>query len=123
MKCLDWGQGEWGSVVKEQSLSIKNSPTPKICPKEEKRGSFSQGFPEPSEEETEDGASKPGKNVSLSSLSIPAWPLVCLHILIANAQAIHSYLEVTVALHIFFLRTSICQEQRRDHISCNSLLV
>lgn len=81
------------------------------------------GFPKPSEVETEDGASKLGKNSSQSSLSISAWSLLCLHIPKANMQAIRSYLEVTVALNVFFLRRPICQEQKIEHISCNSLLV
>ena len=90
------------SVGNQPNWSIKNSLTPIKKLKGEKHGSLSQGFPEPSEMESDNEASKPGKNYSLSSLSIRAWPLLCLHILRANAQAIHSYLEVTVALHIFF---------------------
>lgn len=62
------------------------------------------GFPKPSEVETEDGASKLGKNSSQSSLSISAWSLLCLHIPKANMQAIRSYLEVTVALNVFFFK-------------------
>lgn len=113
------------SLGKQPNLSIKSSLTPtEQLKEEEKRGSLSQGFPEPSEVETEDGASKLGKNSSQSSLSIPAWPLLCLHVPRAKVQATHSYLEVAVALHIFFfLRRPICQEQKIEHISCHSLLV
>lgn len=39
----------------------------------------------------------------LCSLSIPAWLLLSLQNPRANVQASHSYLEVIMALHIFFV--------------------
>lgn len=100
MRCLEWGKGF--SVGKQPNLSIKSSFTPQNSSKREKNVEACLGFPKPSEVEMEDGASKPGKNSSQSSLSISAWSPLCLHIPRANMQAIRSYLEVAVALNIFF---------------------
>ena len=41
--------------------------------------------------------------ISLCSLSIPAWLLLCPQNPRADVQVSHSYLEVTMALHIFFV--------------------
>lgn len=71
--------------------------------KKEKTQSFPYGLPELSEEEAEGRAPAVRGNSSLFSIS--AWLLLSLQNPRANVQASHSYWEVIMALHIFFIVT------------------
>lgn len=60
-------------------------------------------IPEPSEKEPE-GGSQQTRETFFSVISpYSSWALECLHIPRAKAQAVHSYSEVTIALHLLLV--------------------
>lgn len=101
-----------GRLVGKQHY--ENKRLPRMLQRERKNKS-SYRCPEPSEEEAERRGPAVRGRFSLPSLSIPAW---LLWILRTNVQATHSHLEVTVALHTFFvvvLKTYLSRAKDRTY--------